>query len=267
MLVLVLEDVVWLFRLGVEALGFLAFRFTEFLQLLCAMEYSTHHDLTGHGEAGWVHLAEHDCLLLAWEDLNIIAGALLRLHDRQLVELRVVDVLLVPSLHLAVDNVYVAVAFLSHGEVLRDFRGTLFREIRRLAFCKFLLGTAGHQLPNHSILVELTLLVTEEDTRALTVAADRELGVLDVIGPVELYIHVVVTLLKMLILFPSVTVLAHLAIFVDHSPLFSLCIFDFGNDEADVGVVVVDRSIKAALISLVDAQVMVTTGCSNLEAD
>jgi len=99
-------------------------------------------------------LAEHNGLSLTWLDFNVVAGALERLLELKLVELGVVDVFSVPGLVIIIDDVHIAVTFFSHGEVLRDARGTLLGEVRRLAFSKLLLGTAGHQLTHQVIFVE-----------------------------------------------------------------------------------------------------------------
>ena len=90
---------------------------------------------------------------------------------------------------------------------------------------------------------------------------------LHVVRPVKLNEHVVVTLFKVLVLLPSIAILAHLAVFVDKTLLLSLCVFDLCYNKAHIGVVVVDRAIEAALISLVDAQVGMATWSADLEAN
>ena len=82
---------------------------------------------------------------------------------------------------------------------------------------------------------------------------------LNVVRPVELDEHIVVTLLEVLVLFPSVTILAHLTILIHKAFLVSVRVLNLGNDKADVRVVVIDRTIEAAFIRLIDAQVVVTT--------
>lgn len=90
---------------------------------------------------------------------------------------------------------------------------------------------------------------------------------LHVVRPVKLNEHVIVTLLKVLVLLPSVTILAHLAVFVDETLLLSLCVLDLCNDKTHIGVVVVDRAVEATLVSLVDAQVGMATWRTDLEAN
>ena len=161
--VLILVDFVGLLCLGVHSLGLLALCAAELLELLLAVEHCAHHDLTGHRESSWIHLPEHNGLLLARFDFDIVAGALLWLLDLELLELRVVDVLTVACLHLVIYNVDVAVSLLSHGEVLRDLRSALLGKIGSLTLSELLLSAASHELANKFILVVLALLVAEED--------------------------------------------------------------------------------------------------------
>lgn len=161
----------------------------------------------------------------------------------------------------------IAIALLSHGEVLRDFWSTLLCKVRCLALSQLLLGAASHQLPDEDVLIVKTLLITEEDASAFTIATDRKLSVLNILGPVELYKHVVVTLLEIFIFFPCVTVLTHFAVLVYKILIVSVSILDLGNYEAYIGVVVVDRALKATLISLVDTKIVMTTGRSDLETN
>ena len=90
---------------------------------------------------------------------------------------------------------------------------------------------------------------------------------LHVVRPVKLNEHVVVALLKVLVLFPGVAILPHLAVFVDKTLLLSLSVLNLRNDKAHIRVVVIDGAIEAALISLVHAQVGVAAWGTDLEAD
>ena len=215
MLVLVLEDFVRLLSLGMKTLGALALGLAKLLKLILAEEHSTHHNLLRHSEASRIHLAEHDRLLLARQHLDLIASASLWLLDLQFVELGEVDVFTVFSLHIVVDDMYIAVTLLSHGEVLRDVRGALLFKVCYLALSELLLGAATHQFSDKIVLVVKFLLIAEEGACALTVTTDREISVVNGIRPIELDIHVVFTRFEVLILFPRVTVLTHFAVFVD----------------------------------------------------
>ena len=64
-------------------------------------------------------------------------------------------------------------------------------KIGRFAFSKLLLSTATQELPDQFTLVIKTLLVTQEVALGCTVAADAKVGVLDVVGPIKLDVHVV----------------------------------------------------------------------------
>lgn len=75
-LVLVLVDLVGLLSASVNTLRLLSLSHAQLLQLLRPVHHCAHHDLAGQGEAGWVHLAEHDSFLLPWEHLDVIAGSL-----------------------------------------------------------------------------------------------------------------------------------------------------------------------------------------------
>ena len=152
--VLILEDVVGGLGLGMEALSFLTLFLAKRFKFGGSVEYRAHHDLTGHGEAGGVHLPEDDCSLLPRIDLNIVTGALEGLLELELVKLGVVDVLTVLGLLLMVDNMNVTVALLSHSEVFSNAGGALFSEIRCLAFCELLFSTAAHKLTDKVVFVE-----------------------------------------------------------------------------------------------------------------
>jgi len=179
-------------------------------------------------------LAEHNGLTLTWLDFDVVAGALERLLEFKLVELGVVDVFSILGLVIIVDDVHIAVTFFSHGEVFRDARGTLFREVCRLAFGKLLLGTASHQLTHQVVFVVKRLLVSHKDRLGLSIAADTELSVLHVVRPVKLDVHVVLTRFKIFVLFPGVTILSHLSILINEAFLLCVRILYLGYDESDI---------------------------------
>ena len=269
MLVLVLVDLIRLLGLRMDTLGLLTASacLAELLKLLWSMENGTHHDLTGHSEASWIHLAEDNGAARAWHDLNIVACSLEWLLEFKFIELSVVDGLAILRFSIIILNVDVTVAFLGHGEVLGDSRGTLLLKVGSLTFGKLLHGAASHELSNEVSLIVKTLLVAEEYGRGLTVATDAEFSVLYVVRPVKLNIHVVLSWLKVLVLLPYVAILSHLTILVNELLLFSVGVFDFGDNESHVGVVVVDMAIKASVIGLVDGQVMMSAWRADLETN
>lgn len=95
MFVLVLVDLERSLGLRVKTLSLLTLLLAECLELVRSMKHRTHHDLTSHGEASWVHLSEHDCTFLPWQHLDVVAGALEWLLELQFVELGVVDLLII----------------------------------------------------------------------------------------------------------------------------------------------------------------------------
>ena len=152
--VLILVDFVGGLGLGMEALSFLTLFLAECLKFGGSMEYRAHHNLTCHREASGVHLTEDDSTLLTRVDFNVVAGASERLLELELVKLGVVDVLLVPSLLLVVDNMDVTVALFGHSEVFSNAGGALLGEVGCLALSKLLFSTAGHKLTDEVVFVE-----------------------------------------------------------------------------------------------------------------
>ena len=216
------------------------------------MHHGAHHDLTRHREASRVHLAEDDRFTFARLHFNVVASSLLRLLKLKLVKLGVVDVLPVLRLHFVVDDVNIAIALLGHGKVLRNSGSSLLCKVCSLALSKLLLSAASHELPDQIVLVVLTLLIAKEDRTRLSVAADTELCVLHIVRPVELDEHVVLTRLKVFILLPDVPVHAHLSILVNKALLLGVWVLNLSDNQAHIGVVVVDVTAKAPIVSLID---------------
>ena len=90
---------------------------------------------------------------------------------------------------------------------------------------------------------------------------------LDIVWPIKLDVHVVLTGLKILVLFPGVSILTLFTVHVGEYFFLVVWILDFGNDQSDIGVVVIDLAIEASLISLVHGQVVVTSWCIHHKAD
>ena len=267
-LVLVLVDFVRCLGLRVQALRLFTLLLAESLELIGPVEHSTHHDLACHCKASRVHLSENDRAFLPWQHLYVVAGALERLLELELVKLGVVDILTVLGLTLIVDDMHVPIAFLGHGKVLSDAWGALLGEVGHFGLRgKLKLSTAAHELTHKVILVEETLLVTKEDGLGLTVATHTELGVLHVVRPVELNEHVVLTRFQILILLPNVTIHALFTVLVDEPLLLSIGVFDLRDDESHIAVVVVDVAIEAPVIRLVDRQVVMAARGADLEAN
>ena len=162
---------------------------------------------------------------------------------------------------------HISVTFFGHGEILSDSGSTLLSKVGNLAFSKLLLGTTGHQLTDKVVLVVKTLLVSEEDGLSFTIATDTEFSMLHVVRPIEFDVHVVLARLEVLILLPGITVHAGLTILVGESLLFSVGILDLSDNQSDVGVVVVNMAVETTIICLVDSQIVMATGCGNLEAN
>lgn len=90
---------------------------------------------------------------------------------------------------------------------------------------------------------------------------------LHVVRPVKLNVHVVVASLKVFVLFPDISVLTHFTILVSENLVLFVGVLDFSDYESDIGVVVVNVSIEAAIIGLVDGQIVMATCTIDLETD
>ena len=89
---------------------------------------------------------------------------------------------------------------------------------------------------------------------------------LDIIGPIELNEHVVLAWLQVFILFPNITIHALFTVLVDERLLFGIGIVDFGNDQAHIAIIIVNMTIEAPIICLIDGKVVMATSC-DLEAN
>ena len=162
---------------------------------------------------------------------------------------------------------HIAVAFLGHGEVLGDVGGTLRVKVGGSTLGELLLSAATHQVTDEVVPIELGFLITQEVGLCGTVATDTEFGVLDVVRPVKLNVHVVFARLKILVLFPNVSVLSHLSILVGEGLLLSLWVLDLCHDQAHIRVIVLNVPVEAPIIRLVDRQIVMATRGRDHEAN
>ena len=125
---------------------------------------------------------------------------------------------------------HVTVAFLCHCKVLGNVWSSLRLKAGDFLFSESLLGAACHQLPDYSVLVEELTLISEEVSLRLSIAIHTELSVLCLVWPVKLHVHIVLTCLKIVVLFPNVTVLAHFAVFVSQNLLLIFRVLNFANN-------------------------------------
>ena len=74
-------------------------------------------------------------------------------------------------------------------------------------------------------------------------------------------------LVKIFVFLPNVTILPLLSIFIDKSLFFGVRIFNFSNNESYIRVIIIDVTIEASVISLIDRKIVMATRSIDLKTD